>query len=445
MSANVTRQVLTRLSATPAMIAPNLAQVATHCLEQLASADTGTEQAKEPDHLDTLAMAYSQSERDNSKPFVFVEGVAVIPVHGLLINRFGGYWGFVTGYNYIRRMVTAAVLDGEVEAVILDIDSPGGEAAGCFELSSFIREMATEKPIYGLVDSSCYSAAYAIGSACTELIVTPSGGAGSIGVVRMHIDMSKYLEGIGFDISFIHGGAHKVDGNPYEPLPEDVKAEWQGEIDAMYADFAELVAQNRGIDVKVVLDTEARCYRAEKALEIGLIDRIESSAEALVGILTDSEEPEALDTDEEDMRDMSIANKGAKPENAKPTADAAVEGAEATTEEKPTTQVSERARINAILRSEDGMKNPTLADHLAFETDLTVEQASAILAASAPKAEASTSGQSPLDLAMGKEPAPGIQSDLTADEAAKPESELSDAASILQCHAAFTGAKHKTH
>ncbi|PZP55979.1 MAG: S49 family peptidase, partial [Delftia acidovorans] len=118
-----------------------------------------------------------------NKPFAFSGGFAIIPIHGSLINRYGGYYhGYVTGYNFIRSQMNAALADPDVEAIIFDVNSNGGEAAGCFELANEIFASRAVKPSFSVVDSNAYSAAYALGSAATKMAVIPSGGAGSIGV-----------------------------------------------------------------------------------------------------------------------------------------------------------------------------------------------------------------------------------------------------------------------
>ena len=132
---------------------------------------------------------------DSTGMYLIYDGsIAIVPLRGALINRFNTTWGFITGYHYIRGAISAAMKNSEITGIVLDIDSHGGEVAGCFETSEFIAECSKIKPIYGYVDSNCHSAAYAIGSGCAKLYATPSANVGSIGVVAVHTSYQKYLK-----------------------------------------------------------------------------------------------------------------------------------------------------------------------------------------------------------------------------------------------------------
>ncbi|MBF4406305.1 hypothetical protein EAY15_24370, partial [Vibrio anguillarum] len=101
------------------------------------------------------------------------------------------------------------------------------------------------------------SAGQALSSACSRRLITQTGVAGSVGVVMMHANMEELMKNRGAEITLIHSGAHKVDGNPYEKLPDDVRANLQSELDNTRQLFAQKVATNIGMDVQKVLDTEA--------------------------------------------------------------------------------------------------------------------------------------------------------------------------------------------
>ena len=119
-------------------------------------------------------------------------GIAVIPVHGTLVKRTAGLDAAsgLTSYTEVAAMLDSALADPQVAGILLDIDSPGGEASGSFELARRVREASAVKPVWAVANDSAYSAAYAIGSAATRLIVSETGGVGSIGVIALHIDQS---------------------------------------------------------------------------------------------------------------------------------------------------------------------------------------------------------------------------------------------------------------
>lgn len=332
-------------------------------LHFFATADTDEQQELFEDRRGELCSTYGMPQQVQQKPFAFSNGVAFIPVHGTLINRFGGSWGFVTGYNFIRHQTALAGQDDDVKHIVYDHNSYGGEAAGCFECARDLKKLANGKPTLAVVDSNCYSASYALACGADKIAVTPSGGVGSVGVVAMHMDMSKMLDDWGLKITLIHAGDHKVDGNPFEALPKEVRADIQKGVDKSYAAFVTHVAEGRILDEKTVRGTEARIYRADDALAMGLIDCVATPSDAvmaLVGELSGS-------ISEQPMEDENMSVETAKPDAA---AQAAADA-----------RIAERTRMSGIMNCEEAKDRTTLANHLAMNTDLSVEQAQAILKA----------------------------------------------------------------
>ncbi len=153
------------------------------------------------------------------------EGVGIITVTGSLVNR--GAWigasSGLTSYEGIGHQLKTVAADPSVRSVILDLHSPGGEAVGAFEVASLVRELSARKRTVAVVNGMAASAAYAIASGASEIVTTETGVSGSIGVVLLHADFSRQLDREGITPTLIHAGAHKVDGNPFEPLTaEDV-------------------------------------------------------------------------------------------------------------------------------------------------------------------------------------------------------------------------------
>lgn len=351
-------------------------------LTQLAGItdDTLEDAAAERGHANMMA-TYGYRGGQFEKPFPFANGIAIIPVHGTLINRFHSSWGYVTGYNYIRAMLNAALEDEDVEMIVLDINSYGGEAAGCFELASEIRDARSKKRILAVVDSNCCSAAYAIGSAATKLIVTPSGQAGSIGVVCIHVDMSGWLKDIGLKITVIAEGSHKADGNPYEALPKDVEEEMRASVKKRYGEFIELVIKNRtSLSEENIREMESRCYRADDALRLKLIDAVQSPTEAVASFLAELGDDEPVEEENEDMSTTPAPVEGATFTQAQLDA-ARQEGANA-----------ERARRDGIMNCEEAKSRPKMAAKLA-STTMSVDDAKVALAAAEPEKAEGTSEQ----------------------------------------------------
>ena len=205
-------------------------------------------------------------------------GVAVIPVVGSLVRRTMGLEpasGF-TSYAEITGMVDAAISDPSVEGILLDIDSPGGEAGGVFELSERIRAADAVKPIWAVASDAAYSAAYAIGCAASRLVVTRTGGVGSIGVIAMHVDQTARDAQQGYRYTPITAGEQKNDFSPHEKLGPEAHARLQAEVDRLYAMFVAHVVAMRKLDADAVRATEAGIYFGADAVTSGLADAVGS-------------------------------------------------------------------------------------------------------------------------------------------------------------------------
>ena len=215
------------------------------------------------------------------------DGVAVIPIVGSLVNRTGGL-DAVSGlcsYEHVRRSLNAAANDEDISTIALDIDSAGGEAVGAFEIAAHVRAVAKLKPVMASVTGLCCSAAYAIGSASSQITVSPSSLVGSIGVVMLHLDRSRRLDQEGIVPTLIHAGKHKVDGNPLQPLSDDVREDLQAEINYFYSMFVDTVAVGRPrLTPEDIRATEARTYIGGIAVTVGLADAVGTLADVVSGL-----------------------------------------------------------------------------------------------------------------------------------------------------------------
>lgn len=226
-------------------------------------------------------------ERDFRKAFAQVRDVAVLQLDGVLVNNLGSVdpWCGMTGYDGLRTQLAAALTDPAIKAIALVCDSPGGEVTGCFDLADQIREAREIKPIWAIVDGMACSAAYALACGTGRITCSSVGYTGSIGVIAGHADFSKALDEAGIKVTLIYAGAHKADGNEYAPLPESVRADFQAEIDAIYAQFVPVVAKGRGLGPDAVRATEARSYLAAPAVDLKLCDAVMSPTDALLELV----------------------------------------------------------------------------------------------------------------------------------------------------------------
>lgn len=440
MSVNTALNVVSRLDMQPALVCSLAVNNLSAAIQELARAEPVAMLEQEAAARIELASAYGFRAGSEDKPFVFVEGIAIIPVHGMLINRFGRSWGYVTGYNFVRAQTEAADADEDVVGIIYDVNSYGGEVAGCFELSEDIAKVT--KPTLAVVDSAAYSAGYAVASACKKIVVTPSGGVGSIGVIITHWSYQKMLDAAGVKVTLIASGEHKADGNPYEDLPESVRKKLKKNGDAKRLEFATLVASNRGLDVQAVMATEADTFRPDEAMTLGLIDAVATPAQAVSAFFN---ELSGSTTEEED--EMSTqANKAPGTESQKAETAPGTQPAVTAAPDATQARKDERVRISAIMGCDEAKDKQKLASHLALSTEMSAEDAKAILATAAaetsaaqeipvaPKQEANSFTQ-----AMNNTANPAVGSDSAAGKSEN--GEMSMAEQIIRDQKLATGAK----
>lgn len=343
------------------------------------------------------------------------KGVAIIPVEGTLVNR-GAWLGSksgMTSYEGLKAQLFDAAADPEIKSIMLDINSAGGEAGGAFDLANAIREVKSSKRVVALVNDMAASAAYAIASAANEIVVSPTSTTGSIGVVMTHLDRSAEMAAKGIKPTFIYAGAHKVDGNPYMPLPEGVRADLQASVDNYYEQFVNAVAAGRGMRFSAdqARATEARMFIGAEAIKLGLADRI-GSFETTLADLTAATSGRRQSIEQRGVISMShtegvpaadLAGNEVEAQEAQldvVAEDAFIAGTEA-----------ERARIGAIIRSEHSKDRMDLAMSLALDTSLSFIEAEKVLA-SAPINQS---------IAARAAAAPEVGAEFTAEAPAKPK------------------------
>ena len=382
--------------------------------------------------------------------YAIVDGVAVIPITGVLVHR-GAWIGNSSGqtsYEGIRAALEAAVDDPAVQGIALEIDCFGGEVSGCFDLADYIRALGQQKPIRAFVAENAYSAAYAIAAQAERIIVPRTGGVGSIGVLTMHVDVSGAMKKEGVQISLIHAGEHKVDGHPYAALPEDVRAEWEAEMEGLRRIFAETVAAGRAgkLDAAGALATEARCFTGADAVAAGLADAVmepqaafyefleeinsgadapstspAKAARAAKGDQTmasmrsaryrgkraasgegedalEEDDPTAMEPEDEPDGDETDGEPDGDETDGEPDGD---EEDEPDGDEPTASARRERKRISSILNAKAAVGREGLANHYAFNTNQSAKAAIAAMKA-APKA-VKGGGGSRLSKVMGAE------------------------------------------
>lgn len=249
---------------------------------------------------DRVVMGSTELQAQSKKaasPKVTGNGVAVVPISGMIAPKLtfmAWLMGADAGLDDIMSGIKAAVADPDVSSVVLDIDSPGGLVDGVPEAAAQIRQLrnASGKPMIAVANPLTASAAYWLASQAHEMVVSPSGEVGSVGVYQLHRDVSGAMEQMGVKHTLIHAGAKKVEGNPYEPLDPEAAAWAQQAVDDYYGMFVADVAAGRSHDaLDATPDPEevtngtafgaGRVYTAKRAVKAGLADRVATLPETI--------------------------------------------------------------------------------------------------------------------------------------------------------------------
>jgi signal peptide peptidase SppA len=227
-----------------------------------------------------------------------VGSVAIIPMYGALSQRMslmedmsGG-----TSVEAMRADLDDALKDTAISAIVFDIDSPGGSTDGVPEFAAYVRSVVGQgKRIIACVNTLCASAAYWIASQCDQIVCTPSGEVGSIGVFAAHEDDSEALEMQGVAITLVSAGPYKTELSSFAPLTDDARAALQDQIDTFYGMFLGDVARGRMTTSEAVAADYGggRTLLAAKAKAAGMVDRIGTLEDTVRGLLP---KPKATNT-----------------------------------------------------------------------------------------------------------------------------------------------------
>lgn len=279
-------RVSSRLFNAPLMLRPEKA-------EMLCAALVDRLGIQKLDRIDASSLAAAQLRQQASdwmeeepasparRQYQIESRVARVPIDGTLVHKLGGVspWSGMVGYDCLAKVIADAQANKEVGAILLDIDSPGGEVAGCFAFAEKLRGMGARsggKPIVAFANEMACSAAYAIAASCDAIMTTPTGQVGSIGVWTMLVDMTKGLSKNGIEVTMVRAGERKARGGPYEHADKATFDKLQNWVDETWGIFADHVSASRPISKQAVLALEGDWYTGNDALGLGLVDAVDT-------------------------------------------------------------------------------------------------------------------------------------------------------------------------
>lgn len=173
--------------------------------------------------------------------------VMVLPITGVL-TKDDNWYG--TTYNAIHDAVDQSASDPSIKRLVLAVDSPGGEVTGLPETAEVLSAFAKNKPLSAIVEGTSASAAYWLTSQANDITIAPSAELGSVGVMLMHVDISKSLGNAGVKVTEIHAGEYKTEWSPFQELSNAAKADMQTRLDRVHGNFLAAVSNGRGTRVK---------------------------------------------------------------------------------------------------------------------------------------------------------------------------------------------------
>jgi signal peptide peptidase SppA len=248
------------------------------------------------------ALAIEFCAPDVSKPYTVENGVACVTIDGPLTQKPEFIWD---NYESIRTRAAAAFADPEALAVLLHIDSPGGDVAGCFELAAELRAMASSsgKRFVAFTDGMAASAAYALATAAPEIFVTQTAQVGSIGVINALVDVTALDRAQGLKFSVISSGERKKDGNPHVAITDDAESHLRSNVNGAAAIFFAWVNRTRpALSAATIQSFDGALFFGTNAVKVGLANGVTTKTE-LLATLARAPSASAAGTSEATMAD----------------------------------------------------------------------------------------------------------------------------------------------
>ena len=243
---------------------------------------------------------------DNTRTVRMRDGVAVIPVTGPIF-RYANLFTEISGATSTQVLATdiqSALDNPYVKGIVLEINSPGGEATGINELAKLIRAGAARKPIKAYGGGMVASGGYWLGAAADEIVIDETAQLGSIGVVMSLLDTSA--RDAKAEVRRIEIVSSQSPDKRVDPATDEGRAKVQAIVDSLASVFVAAVADYRGVSVENVLADFGRggVLIGAEAVKAGMADRIGSLESVIAELAGSASNSKTRNTS------MSTGNKG---------------------------------------------------------------------------------------------------------------------------------------
>lgn len=201
--------------------------------------------------------------------------IAVISIQGAIFGT-----GSVSSPSDMVRMhieqLRRAADDGDVRAVVIQMDSPGGGLTASDMLYREVQRLkAKGKPVVVSVGSLAASGGYYVIAPADHIVANPTSLVGSFGVIMQHMDVSGLMEKIGIGVEPIQSGESKDIGSPFRHMTPEEKAYFESLLASFHDRFVGIIAEGRGLGVEAVKAlADGKVYLPDEALRHGLVDEI---------------------------------------------------------------------------------------------------------------------------------------------------------------------------
>ena len=222
----------------------------------------------------------SLAAQEAPMPRVTGPAVAVIRLEGVILSDRSATSLQAITPKRVKDLLEQAEEDPFVRAVVVRIDSPGGDVVASDEIYRMLLEM--EKPVVASMGSVAASGGYYIACGADHIVAHPDSLTGSIGVISQFVNAEGLMEKLGVEVVVIASGPAKDIGSPFREMTEEEQALWRGIIDEVYQDFVTVVAERRGLPMDQVRElADGRVYTGHQALEAGLVDDLGTLEDAI--------------------------------------------------------------------------------------------------------------------------------------------------------------------
>lgn len=246
------------------------------------------------------------------------DNVAIVSINGPLEHHATWWWdsyesiverieGAMTGHDlcaqheamYGWRDDFEPMAEVPARAVVLCIDSPGGEAAGATWAHRRIRSLRKKYdcPIYAYANETTCSAAYEIACAADEIWLPDTGTVGSIGVIATMFDQTGANRKMGLNVELITSGEQKADGHADRPITDEIRARMQKRVMQLAEVFWRVVADSRGMTPRQVQGLEAGVFTGQDAVDVGIADGVARYERFMKYVSASLNQPELDETD----------------------------------------------------------------------------------------------------------------------------------------------------